>query len=151
MHHPSITYLRLLFPELVSSTHVLNCESCVLAKSHRHSFKLNNTREKTPFALVTLMCGALPRLQEDKVFDIFCCLLMIFRIWLGFIFWKQNQKFLRNLLSSIVLSKPSRTPKFKSLDLITGGNMWNLGCHLSSLKKALSTKLRVHIHQNKMG
>ncbi|XP_047938594.1 uncharacterized protein LOC125186283 [Salvia hispanica] len=59
--HPSISYLRLLFPELVSSTHVLNCETCVLAKSHRHSFKLNNTREKTPFALVRSdVCGPAP-------------------------------------------------------------------------------------------
>ena len=50
--HPSIGYLHLLFPELVSSRHVLSCETCVLAKSHKHSFKLNNTREKSPFALV---------------------------------------------------------------------------------------------------
>ena len=50
--HPSIGYLHLLFPELVSSSYVLSCETCILAKSHRHSFKLNNTREKSPFALV---------------------------------------------------------------------------------------------------
>ena len=96
------------------------------------------------------MCGILPQLLEDKVFNIFCYLLMIFHVWLGFIFWKQNQKFLRSLLSSIILYKLSITTKFKSLDLITGGNMWTLGWHLSSLKRVLSTKLRVLKRPNRM-
>ena len=50
--HPSIGYLRLLYPKLVNSMHSFHCETCLLAKSHRHSFKLNNTRMKDPFALI---------------------------------------------------------------------------------------------------
>lgn len=38
--HPSTTYLKLLFPKLVK-TETLSCDSCVLAKSHRQSFKPN--------------------------------------------------------------------------------------------------------------
>ena len=32
--HPSIGYLRLLYPKLVSSMHSFHCETCLLAKSH---------------------------------------------------------------------------------------------------------------------
>lgn len=49
--HPSIGYLRLIYPHLVNS-HPLNCETCFLAKSHHHSFKLNNTRVKSVFSLI---------------------------------------------------------------------------------------------------
>ncbi|CAH9079865.1 unnamed protein product, partial [Cuscuta europaea] len=49
--HPSIGYLRLIYPNLVTS-HPLNCETCFLAKSHRHSFKLNNTRVKSVLSLL---------------------------------------------------------------------------------------------------
>ncbi|KAJ0598803.1 putative RNA-directed DNA polymerase [Helianthus annuus] len=50
--HPSIGYLHLLFPKLFSSNESLNCETCILAKSHRHSYKLNNTRVGLPFSLI---------------------------------------------------------------------------------------------------
>ena len=50
--HPSIGYLKLMFPKLASSLNSLDCETCHLAKSHRHSFKLNNTRVPTPFSLI---------------------------------------------------------------------------------------------------
>ena len=50
--HPSIGYLKLMFPKLASGVHSLDCETCHLAKSHRHSFKLNNTRMSTPFSLI---------------------------------------------------------------------------------------------------
>ena len=78
--HPSIRYLRLLFPDLISSTHDLNCETCVLAKSHIHSFKLINTREKSPFALVhSGMWGPAP-VTGGQGFRYFFYLLMIFRV-----------------------------------------------------------------------
>ena len=50
--HPSIGYLKLMFPKIASSVHLFNCETCHLAKSHRHSFKLNNTRVSAPFSMI---------------------------------------------------------------------------------------------------
>ncbi|KAK9053426.1 hypothetical protein SSX86_030060 [Deinandra increscens subsp. villosa] len=50
--HPSIGYLHLLFPKLFPSNKVLDCEVCMLAKSHRQSFKPNNTRVGSPFSLI---------------------------------------------------------------------------------------------------
>ncbi|KAK1418160.1 hypothetical protein QVD17_27299 [Tagetes erecta] len=50
--HPSIGYMHLLFPKLFSSNKPLNCETCVLAKSHRHTYKPNNTRVNVPFSLI---------------------------------------------------------------------------------------------------
>nr|GEV56573.1 hypothetical protein [Tanacetum cinerariifolium] len=42
--HPSISYLHRLFPKLFPTNKVLNCETYVLAKSHRHTFKSNDTK-----------------------------------------------------------------------------------------------------------
>ncbi|MFS7951094.1 putative RNA-directed DNA polymerase [Helianthus anomalus] len=50
--HPSIGYLHLLFPKLFPSNKPLNCETCVLAKSHRHTYKFNNTKVDSPFSLI---------------------------------------------------------------------------------------------------
>ncbi|KAJ0927704.1 putative RNA-directed DNA polymerase [Helianthus annuus] len=50
--HPSIGYLHLLFPKLFPYNKPLNCETCVLAKSHRHTYKPNNTRVDLPFSLI---------------------------------------------------------------------------------------------------
>ena len=50
--HPSIGYLKILFPSLVSSNTMFHCETCVLAKSHRTSFYSNNTRVNSVFQLV---------------------------------------------------------------------------------------------------
>ncbi|KAJ0765088.1 putative RNA-directed DNA polymerase transcription factor C3H family [Helianthus annuus] len=50
--HPSAGYLRLLFPKLFPSGDKINCETCLLAKSHRQPFKTNNTRVNVPFALI---------------------------------------------------------------------------------------------------
>ncbi|KAF5783821.1 putative RNA-directed DNA polymerase [Helianthus annuus] len=49
--HPSDGYLRLLFPNFFPLHQTLNCETCILAKSHRQSFKPNNTRVKMSFSL----------------------------------------------------------------------------------------------------
>ncbi|XP_071704000.1 uncharacterized protein [Rutidosis leptorrhynchoides] len=50
--HPSAGYLHALFPSLFPSNVVLNCETCILAKSHRNTFKPSNTRKDVPFALI---------------------------------------------------------------------------------------------------
>lgn len=52
--HPSFGYLRRLFPSLFLNCNPSNfhCETCVLAKSHRVSFPLNNTKVNTPFSLI---------------------------------------------------------------------------------------------------
>ena len=52
MGHPSTGYLRTLFPDLFPSSGTSHCETCVLAKSHRQTFKPNNTRVDLPFSLI---------------------------------------------------------------------------------------------------
>nr|GEX17101.1 putative ribonuclease H-like domain-containing protein [Tanacetum cinerariifolium] len=42
--HLSTSYLHHLFPKLFPTNKVLNCETCVLAKNHRHTFKSNATK-----------------------------------------------------------------------------------------------------------
>ncbi|XP_047960213.1 uncharacterized protein LOC125205368 [Salvia hispanica] len=49
--HPSSGYLKLLFPKF-SHFKDITCESCVLAKSHRQSFRSSDTRVETIFSLV---------------------------------------------------------------------------------------------------
>ncbi|XP_071687473.1 uncharacterized protein [Rutidosis leptorrhynchoides] len=50
--HPSAGYLHILFPNLFSSNNSIECETCILAKSHQNSFKTSNTKTERPFALV---------------------------------------------------------------------------------------------------
>ena len=50
--HPSLGYLKRLFPSLHSCTTSLNCETCVLAKSHKYSYFPSNTCALKPFDLV---------------------------------------------------------------------------------------------------
>ena len=50
--HPSLGYLKRLFPSLNNCTTSLDCETCVLAKSHKHSYSPNNTRALKPFDVV---------------------------------------------------------------------------------------------------
>ena len=50
--HPSVGYLHILFPKLFPFNKTLNCETCVLAKSHRHTYKFNNTKVDSPFLLI---------------------------------------------------------------------------------------------------
>ncbi|KAL3639361.1 Beta-galactosidase 8 [Castilleja foliolosa] len=47
--HPSQSYFKKLFPHLPNFEH---CPSCVLAKSHRKTLSLNNTRSSIPFEIV---------------------------------------------------------------------------------------------------
>lgn len=52
--HPSFTYMKLLFPDLFSKLNNFDfqCETCILAKSHRASFPLSLNKKDTPFALI---------------------------------------------------------------------------------------------------
>ncbi|KAJ0521521.1 putative RNA-directed DNA polymerase [Helianthus annuus] len=50
--HSSSGYLHRLFPKLFPTNKVLNCETCFLAKSHRHTFKPNDTKVDSPFLLI---------------------------------------------------------------------------------------------------
>ena len=49
--HPSFGYLQILFPHF-AKLDSLNCKTCVLAKSHGHSFKSSNTRVESVFSLI---------------------------------------------------------------------------------------------------
>nr|GEV57694.1 putative reverse transcriptase, RNA-dependent DNA polymerase [Tanacetum cinerariifolium] len=44
--HPFVGYLHTLFPELFLLSKPISCETCILAKSHRQTFKPGNTRVK---------------------------------------------------------------------------------------------------------
>ncbi|GKC50474.1 putative ribonuclease H-like domain-containing protein [Tanacetum coccineum] len=50
--HPSVSYLHSLFPELFPLNKPISCETYILAKSHRKTFKPSNTRVKVPFSLI---------------------------------------------------------------------------------------------------
>jgi hypothetical protein len=52
--HPSFEYLRHLFPDLFSDveTSELNCDTCILAKSHRATYSLSMNKSDIPFALI---------------------------------------------------------------------------------------------------
>jgi hypothetical protein len=52
--HPSFGYLRRLFPSLFSGCNLSDfiCETCVMAKSHRTTFHLSNSKTNLPFSLV---------------------------------------------------------------------------------------------------
>lgn len=41
--HPSLGYLKRLFLSLYSCNLSLDCEACILAKSHKHSYSPNVT------------------------------------------------------------------------------------------------------------
>ena len=49
--HPSLAYLKHLFP-CFKRTMSLDCESCVLAKSHKHSYLPSITCATSPFVLI---------------------------------------------------------------------------------------------------
>jgi len=52
--HPSFGYLRHVFPDLFSDveTSELNCDTCILAKSHRATYPLSMNKSDIPFALI---------------------------------------------------------------------------------------------------
>ncbi|CAH1453527.1 unnamed protein product [Lactuca virosa] len=54
--HSSSGYLHHLFPELFPTNKVLNCETCFLAKSHRHTYKSNDTKVDFPFFVDSFGC-----------------------------------------------------------------------------------------------
>ena len=57
--HPSLGYLKHLFPCIKSSKVFLNCEACVLAKSHRHWYSSNSSYSDNPLLWFIRMFGVL--------------------------------------------------------------------------------------------
>ena len=84
--HPSLGYLKKLFPSLNSCNASLDCETCILAKSHKQSYVPSNTRAPKTFDIVhSDVWGPAPILTL-MVFHILCYLLMIILECAGFIF-----------------------------------------------------------------
>ena len=50
--HPSLGYLKHLFPSFDNCNLSLDCEACVLAKSHKHSYFPTLTKTDKAFALI---------------------------------------------------------------------------------------------------
>ena len=52
--HPNFGYLKHLFPGLFSDLVIsdFQCDTCILAKSHRVSYPLHMNRSNMPFAVV---------------------------------------------------------------------------------------------------
>ena len=50
--HPYLPYLKHLFPSLKNTIMSLDCESCVLAKSHKHSYLPSVSRSTSLFSLI---------------------------------------------------------------------------------------------------
>ena len=50
--HPSVGYLEKLFPNFVGLKTEFKCETCILAKSHKHSYSNNLNKTNMPFLLV---------------------------------------------------------------------------------------------------
>ena len=50
--HPSLGYLKSLFPQFSKYNKPFSCETCILAKSHRKTFLPSNTVVDKPFSLI---------------------------------------------------------------------------------------------------
>ena len=90
---PSLSYLKLLFPSLTKNISSFDCESCVLSKSHKHSYLSSTSHNKEPFALIhTDVWGPL-LLITPLAMLILWLLLIIVLVYAGCIFWNKNRKF----------------------------------------------------------
>ena len=79
--HPSLTYLKHLFPSFRITTMSLECETCVLAKSHKHSYFPSITHSIGPFALIhsdVWRPAVTPRYFSDILTDLLVILLLLF-------------------------------------------------------------------------
>ena len=52
--HPPFSLLKTMFPSLFKNVNVIDfhCDTCELAKHHRVSFPLSNSRSSKPFSLI---------------------------------------------------------------------------------------------------
>ncbi|XP_057517829.1 uncharacterized mitochondrial protein AtMg00300-like [Amaranthus tricolor] len=50
--HPSIGYLEKLFPQFIGLKTDFKCETCIRAKSHKHSYSTSLNRADLPFMLI---------------------------------------------------------------------------------------------------
>ena len=74
LSHRSTGYLKLLFPKFSKDMY---CEKCVLAKSHRQTYKSNNTQVDSLFSLVHSNVWGPSPVLGGKVLNIFFFLWMI--------------------------------------------------------------------------
>lgn len=64
--HPSLGYLKCLFPSLSNCNVTLDCEACVLAKSHNHSYFSSSNHSNEPFCFDTFRCVAVPEFNKQS-------------------------------------------------------------------------------------
>ena len=65
--HPSLGYLKRLFPSLAKSIVDLDCEACVLAKSHKHSYSPSFNHSSEPFVLIhSDVWGPAPKFRKHS-------------------------------------------------------------------------------------
>ena len=65
--HPSLTYLKHLFPSFKHTTLSLDCEAYVLAKSRKHSYSPSITHSTRPFSLIHFdVSGPVPDFGTHK-------------------------------------------------------------------------------------
>ncbi|XP_057522436.1 uncharacterized protein LOC130802433 [Amaranthus tricolor] len=68
--HPSVGYLEKLFPNFVGLKPAFKCETCILAKSHKHSYSNSLNKVDVPFMLVhSDVWGPAP--VKSEVFHVF--------------------------------------------------------------------------------
>lgn len=69
--HPSAGYLQLLFPKLPKHSD-FKCQTCILSKSHRQTFRPTNTKVDEPFSLVhSDVWGPAPNSGNNKSYNFF--------------------------------------------------------------------------------
>ena len=49
---PCLSYLKCMFPSQRKSTRILDCESCVIGKSHKQTYSPSSTHTDCPCALI---------------------------------------------------------------------------------------------------
>ena len=65
--HPSLAYLKHLFLSFKNTIMSFNCEACVLAKSHKHSYLPSVTHFTRPFSLIHYdVWGPAPKFGTHK-------------------------------------------------------------------------------------
>lgn len=133
--HPSTSYLKNLFPDF-AKIHDLKCNTCYLAKSHRHYYKLNNTIVNTVFSLVDSDVGGPAPVTGGQGFKYFLLFIDDCSRMTSVYFLKSKSEVFENSPCSILLLKHNMVGKFKSLGQTMGGNMLIPKCILFALKKA---------------
>ena len=148
--HPSLGYLKVLFPSFDKIAR-MDCDTCFLAKSHRHSFKANNSRVDQVFSLIhSDVWGPAPIMggQGFRYFVLFIddCSRMT---WIYFM--KSKSEVFDKFVLFYTFVQTQYKKIYKSLGLIMGGSMSMPKCNNSLLKMALYIKPLALTHLSKTG